>query len=145
MKISVTELRKMVGEIVSEAKKKKPKQDKPSKGVKPQGYSSASALDFSAPLGPHNLYKQQGVSNWGPLTGPGSEFDDNELEPKDVNEQALRSVVRSVISEQSQPQNIWEKAMHWYDNQKLGLGRQTSEGIAQKKVANAKKATKGRK
>lgn len=201
MKISVKELRGMIGEIVSEAKKKKDKSKTPVKGVKPGSYSYDEAFDFSAPLGALNMYSQQGSANWGPLTT--SMHTPSGFES--LSEVAIRSLVRQVIRESAEqeyevyvgeggwafavratsPQeakkkafdqakkqdpsgsfemadlevfpagqknesvtrgNIWEKAMHWYDNQKLGLGSQTAEGIEQKKIANEKKAKKkGRK
>ena len=138
----------MVGQIVSEAKKKKGKKTgEPKKGVSPKGFSHAEALDFSAPLGPANPYYKQGGSSWGPLTGPGTPVEDNELSPVPTRaDEAVRSLVRQVIRESESPrrgpQNIWEKAMHWYDNQRLGLGNQTSEGIQAKKAENAKKSAK---
>lgn len=143
MKISVNELKSMVGQIVSEAKKKKSKSEKPMKGVKPTGFSFDEAFDFSTPLGDWNLYARQGSSSWGPLTGPGTKLGE-ELSSagRSLSENAVRSLVRQVIKEHAAPMNIWESAMHWYDNQKLGLGSQTSEGIQQKKLDNAKKLKK---
>ena len=35
---------------------------------KPKAYKSDSALDYSKPLGDINLYKRQGVANFGPYT-----------------------------------------------------------------------------
>ena len=156
MKISVNELRGMIGEIVAEAKKKnKDKSKKPTKGVKPNGFSFDEAFDFSAPLGAHNLYALQGASNWGPLTGPGTHLADG-TSVKNLPEQAVRALVRQVISEQASrsnsawssfggPKNVWTEAMHYYDNQKLGLGKQTSEGIQQKKADKLEKDKKSKK
>lgn len=127
MKVTANELRDIIGDMVAEAKgKKKSKERKaaggPGKGVEPSGFSYADALDFSAPLGPNNLYRRQGGSAWGPLTSAGTALTDNELEPKDVNEAAVRALVRHVISEGRTGRNIWEQAMHWYDHAQRGLG-----------------------
>ncbi len=155
MKTTVKELREVIGQIISEAKKKKAdKSKKPTKGVKPTGFSFDEAFDFSAPLGSLNTYAQQGSANWGPLT---TSMFAGERRDESLAESAVRALVRQVIKEHDSKAiaafggsgtrgNIWEKAMHWYDNQKLGLGSQTSEGIEQKKLDNQKKAKKkGRK
>lgn len=150
MKISVEELRGIIGEIISEAKKKTKSEKKTKKEVKPTGFFFDEALDFSDPLGPLNIYAIQGASNWGPLTGVLPDVGP-------LEERAVRSLVRQVISERkdlsawsrfgtrSAPKNVWEAAMHWYDNQRLGLGSQTSEGIEQKKAENAKNDKKSKK
>jgi len=157
------EIKKIVAEVLAEAKKKKEKGDKlkDEHEAKPGAYGYAEAFDFSAPLGAYNLYKSQGAVNWGPMTGPGTHVDTNTVGAS-KSEKALRSYVREEIKEQiSQewsawdvlseavaerpsipPSNVWEAAMHWYDHAGLGLGKQTQEGIENKKKKLAKKAKK---
>lgn len=84
MKISLSELKRVVAEVVAEASgKKKPKggDSKP-----PEAQASMKAdekLDFSKPQGEDNLYRKQGAANMGPYTA----------------ESALRHVVREAIRE----------------------------------------------
>jgi hypothetical protein len=156
MKISLKEIRQMVYQIISEAKKKKEKKSDP----RPDGYAYLEAMDFSSPLGAYNLYKSQGSVNWGPYTGAGTKIDDRVTGARGaLEEAALRQFIREMISEAigsdrsawkditektelsngRKFKNIWEAALHWYDHQKLGLGHQTQEGLAAKKKSLAKK------
>lgn len=158
MKVSLKELRSIVADVLTEAKKKKKKSKDLEKNVDPKGYGYAESFDFSAPLGGYNLYRSQGVTNWGPHTGAGPKIDDNVGGTKALSEKTLRSYLRSIIHEHISTEqsswnqlseltdsksknfnNIWEAANHWYDHQNFGLGRQTSEGIQSKKD---KKGTK---
>ena len=101
--MTMNELRLEIANIISEAKKKKDKAEKTKKrGASTTAYGLYDeALDFSAPLGAYNLYRQQGVVNWGPYTSSGpnidSQFNNPNVGPMSTNEAALRSVVRDVI------------------------------------------------
>lgn len=57
--------------LLAEVKKKKEYTSVP----RADDYSYSPAFDFSAPLGAYNLYRSQGASNWGPMTGPGTQID----------------------------------------------------------------------
>jgi len=160
MKISLNEIKMIVSQVLTEVKKKKEKSEKAKKEVHPAGYSYSEALDFSAPLGPYNLYGSQGAVNWGPMTSSGTKIDDRIAGSRSETESILRSfikeAIRQEVSEDSSWQqlseiidpsprkfgNVWEAAAHWYDHQGLGLGSQTSEGIQSKKEKLAKKAGK---
>src|SRR5262245_26192668 len=104
MKVNLNELRQIIQEILSEAKKKKEKGEKAKYSPKPEAYGYSEALDFSAPLGVYNLYRSQGAVNWGPMTGPGTAVDNrfHSVNPlaEDLNEEALvRSFVKGVVAE----------------------------------------------
>ena len=68
MKATLNDIRKIIGEVLSEAKKKK---EVPKKKINPSAYEFDEAFDFSTPLGDYNLYGIQGAVNWGPHTSPG--------------------------------------------------------------------------
>lgn len=138
MKVNLQELRAMVNSAVNEAKKKKEKAEKTEKVPAPPEYRFAEELDFSAPLGAYNLYKSQGAVNWGPMTGPGPSIDDRLHVPKSAKMVEALTALSKVIPEASAwgpflteirkadkaaSGNIWESIMHWYDFQKLGLGK----------------------
>ncbi len=141
MKISLTELRSMVGTIIAEEKKKaKGKKAEKLPQVLPREYSTDKALNFAPPLGDLNTYKIQGAAGFGPLTAAISPRDCGEVE--DLEEKVLRSFVRKTIGEMVSPQasawrllekrqaptNIWEAAAyHWYDHEKRGLGKDKDE------------------
>lgn len=82
MKIGLNNVRNKVSSIVSEARKKKDKSEKQLHKPSPKEYGYAESFDFSSPLGGYNLYKSQGASNWGPMTGPGQSIDDKISVPK---------------------------------------------------------------
>ena len=143
MKISVPELRKLVEEVIAEAKKKKEKDLE--EEVRPDAHMYDKAHDYSPPLGAYNLYRSQGPVNWGPHTGPGPKIDDRPWGVK--NESALRTALRQMISEalmpapnsawmgvvppapRKVPKGIWESAMHWYDFQSRGLGEGSAANV----------------
>lgn len=81
MKISLSELKEVMLEVLEEARKKKEKGDPQLKSL--PGYKKDEKLDFSKPLGSANLYKRQGQSNFGPYT----------------EEKALRIFIGGVIAE----------------------------------------------
>lgn len=86
MKMKLSELRGIVADVVSEARRKKPKKPKKTDDApdtQPHGYMSDPKLDFSRPLDDENLYRRQGASNLGPYTSEG----------------AIRLVIRQMISE----------------------------------------------
>lgn len=143
MKISVPELRKLVEEVIAEAKKKKEDLEEE---TRPDGHMYDKTFDMSQPLGAYNLYRSQGPVNWGPHTGPGPKIDDRPYGVK--NESSLRAALRTMISEalmpdpssawmgvvppapKRVPRNMWEAAMHWYDFQGKGLGEGSAAGVA---------------
>lgn len=143
MKISVPELRKLVEEVIAEAKKKK---DDLEEEHRPDGFVYDKAHDMSAPLGAYNRYRSQGAVNFGPYTGAGPNIDDRPYGVK--SESALRTVLRSMIGEaimpdpssawmgvvppapKRAPKNMWEAAMHWYDFQGRGLGEGSAGRVA---------------
>lgn len=104
--MNINELKVIIAEVLEEAKKKKEKEIKArenhGKAKNAYGYYS-EALDFSWPLGPYNLYGQQGQVNWGPYTSGGQKVDQNFANPntglnmRENDEKALRAVVREVI------------------------------------------------
>lgn len=76
----INKLQEMTDRLLGEAKKSKKsknaeKADVPD--VQPRAYSYSEAFDFSQPLGALNLYRSQGVVNFGPFTGVGPYIDDN--------------------------------------------------------------------
>ena len=131
----MNEFKALVGAVLIEARKskKKDKEEQP-KVVKPDAYQYAEQLDFSNPLGGYNLYKSQGASNWGPMTGPGPQIDDNiRMPPQKINmgesvhpESAWSNLVES-------HESIWESALHWYDHMGVGLGEACSDKKNKKK------------
>lgn len=161
-KLSINELKYEIAEILSEAKKKK---EKKIDAKKKRGATGAygfydEALDFSAPLGAYNLYRQQGAVNWGPMTSDGPHVDSSFGNPnvagnmvmpghmkESADEKALRSLVREVIQfglipedsawaplmENKEGQSfgsIWEAAAHWF--QKEGFEEAATCGPAAK-------------
>lgn len=138
MKITLAELRVIVSQELNEAKKKKALELK-ERQAQPHAFALSAPGDFSRPLGAMNLYKSQGMANFGPYTGPGPEVSDD---PRGVKEgaseqDALRLFLRSTIkealdadfptpaasqapsrvplSETKKFKSIWEAAGHWYD------------------------------
>lgn len=69
MKIDIESLRKVVGKMVSEAKKKKGKAKVEEPKVRNDAHVRDPRLDFSKPLGAENTYRLQGGANFGPYTG----------------------------------------------------------------------------
>jgi hypothetical protein len=140
--MNINELKLVVAEMLEEAKKKKEKEIKAkenSGGAKNAYGTYAEALDFSWPLGAHNLYRSQGAVNWGPETNAGTHVDQNFANPNTFlgmnEERALRHIVREVIEYGLVPANsawapmmessrsadggsLWEEALrecdHWY-------------------------------
>jgi hypothetical protein len=142
MKISVQELRKLVEEVIIEAKKKKDLEEE----TRPDAHIYDKTFDFSKPLGAYNLYRSQGPVNFGPYTGAGPKIDDRPYGVK--NESSLRAALRQMISEalmpaagsawmgvvppapKQVPRNIWEAACHWYDFSGKGLGEGSAANVA---------------
>jgi len=131
MKVTLEEIKSIVSDVLSEAKKKKEKSEKAKKEVHPAGYSYAEALDFSAALGAYNLYGSQGAVNWGPMTGPGTKVDDRIAGGRAESESILRSFIKEAIKQEmnedqsawqqlsektnvakKNPSNVWEAAQH---------------------------------
>jgi hypothetical protein len=111
-KVTINELKMTISEIIEEAKKKAKKAEQNMRyGKHIVAYGTYDeALDFSAPLGAYNYYRQQGQVNWGPFTGGGTQIDSSFEHPSRLHEdvpgthelkeselKALRSVVREVI------------------------------------------------
>lgn len=147
MKITVNELRIIVGDVLAEAKKKKKVEEKPPKEPHPGAYRHAEALDFSTPLGDSNPYKIQGQANFGPYTANVSVKDDVKLESLvrgGVSPGSAWAPIVEELGKQLPPpeSKIWESALHYYDHMGLGLGEQTVAGIEEKKVGFAKLASK---
>lgn len=129
MKLDVSELQRLVTQVIQEAKKKKSKkEEKEEREPQPKEYSYAEALDFSEPLGPDNRYARQGAANFGPYTGAVLH-----KETKDP-----WSTLSEIVNP-SPPSNIWEAMIRWYDHMGYGLGKQTPAGIAEKKAKMAEK------
>jgi hypothetical protein len=154
--LSINELKLEIAGLLAEARKKKAEPKKRGRSVEAYGFFD-EALDFSTPLGAFNLYRQQGVSNLGPYTADGPWIDSHFASPRvgptgiaEADERALRALVREVIenglvpsdsawgplTEREEPafESIWEAAMHYYDHQGLGLGKQTPDGIEKRKA-----------
>lgn len=154
MNAMTEEIKRLVEDVLAEAKKKKEKAVELKHDPKPSAYGYAEAFDFSAPLGAYNLYRTQGAVNWGPMTGPGTKIDDRIVGQK----AGLESVLKGIVTEALQPSawdvlaesvkpatvptNVWEAANHWYDHMSFGLGRATAESIEKKKGVAAKKLAK---
>lgn len=107
MKMTISELKHQIADILDEAKKKKEKAEKikrMSAQIEAYGYYTEEH-DFSAPLGAANLYRSQGAVNWGPYTSAGTHVDHQNagnpnqgyLKIRESDERALRSLVREVI------------------------------------------------
>lgn len=79
MKITIEQLRRLVSEGVGQAlleakRKKKAKAKEPGPldlEPGPAGYVDGGPMQFHAPLGDRNLYKDQGRSTFGPYTSEG--------------------------------------------------------------------------
>ena len=157
MKMTITELKHTIAEILDEAKKSKDKAEKikrMSKQVEAYGFYTEEH-DFSAPLGAFNLYRQQGASNWGPYTSAGVRIDKQNAGspnngPAGIHEErALRMLVREVLQNGviaedsawapfvSKPEPIfestWEEAVYrmneaWYDDFRKGGKKEKSSG-----------------
>jgi len=88
----LTILTEVLDTILNEVKKKKDQATVP----RSDGHSYSPALDFSAPLGAYNLYRSQGASNWGPMTGPGTQIDlsvNGKRSSKKMKNETARDVV----------------------------------------------------
>lgn len=149
MSATIKEIKKVVSDVLAEAKKKKEKAIALKHDPKPPAYGYAEAFDFSAPLGAYNLYRNQGPVNWGPMTSAGTKIDDKIVPQRERLEAALRGIQTEAakpsswerLSEAVDPQvpgNVWEAANHWYDHAGFGLGHTTSENIEEKKIGFAK-------
>lgn len=140
------DIRKVVSEVLAEAKKKKEKAAALKHDPKPAAYAYAEAFDFSAPLGAYNLYRNQGPVNWGPMTSAGTKIDDKIVPQRERLEAALRGIQKEAVqpssfeklSESIDPKGVWESAGHWYDHAGFGLGSATTESIENKKKKMAK-------
>ena len=109
MKIKLEEIKQMALDIMSEAKKKKEKAKELARHVDPLAYSYSEAFDFSAPLGQYNIYKTQGVVNWGPMTSTGTKVDDR-AGANASSEAAIRKYLRSVMQEEiTEGDSAWKK------------------------------------
>lgn len=96
-----TRLKDLVRDLViAEARKaKKGKKKEEKETEKSPGYQHAEALDFSKPLGDWNVYRHQGVANWGPYTSQG-------VVPENIVEDFRGSAWEGFAEEA--PGNIWE-------------------------------------
>lgn len=103
-------LQEMVDKVLSEAGKKGKKKEKGVvSDVKPGAYSYSEALDFSTPLGDHNLYKAQGQANFGPYTGVGPVVDDSSRKAKS-NMSSIMSAWDK-LAEAVNPTGTWEQIL----------------------------------
>jgi len=141
----IRQLEVLTEKLLTEKKKKKEKVEDLRKDPEPHAYAYSEAFDFSAPLGAYNLYRTQGTVNWGPMTGPGSKIDDRILGQRTNLQSLLQGIVVkesksawAPLNESKSISNVWEAANHWYDSEGLGLGRQTPDGIEQKKKKKKK-------
>lgn len=125
MKISITELRSIVGDIVAEAKKSKKtktkrkskeKDPEPRAAVQPAGYSKDFSHDFSPPLGHRNALRLQGAANFGPWTDAPSSGDGDE-EDTDLDETLVRPSAWRIFESRRSPKGVWESLSH-----KIGRG-----------------------
>ena len=167
MKMTIDELKHQIAEILDEAKKKDEKKEKMkriSAQVEAYGFYDEEH-DFSQPLGPYNLYRQQGAVNWGPYTNSGTPVDhQNAGNPnaagglQEGEMKALRTLVREVIQNGlvdessawapfiARPEPIfestWDEVAHrlteaWYDDFRKG-GKKSS---AKKKKGGSEKTS----
>lgn len=144
MSDKIYEIRKLVGEVLAEAKKKKEKAEQLKYEAKPAGYSYSEALDFSAPLGAYNLYRTQGPVNWGPMTGPGTKIDDRIAGQR----AGLEEVLHGIVKEMAAP-SAWAPLLK-ESNENLGEGPwdylksmgSQAWGGAKKKAADIAKGAK---
>jgi len=90
------DIKRVISNVLAEAKKKKEKAEVLKHDPKPAAYGYSEAFDFSAPLGAYNLYRSQGAVNWGPMTGPGSKIDDKIVGQRANLEQVLHGIVKEV-------------------------------------------------
>lgn len=144
MKVDLAELKNIVSNVVSEAKKKV-KKDNPS-DVKehPAQFSSAETFDYSKPLGDKNYLKHDGAANFGPYTGASNELKDDVVQCNTLKEQEeilLRTVIKGMVQEEvykdpwkfldeaikqkssMHAENIWEAAKSWYDIKRADIGK----------------------
>lgn len=116
MKITMNELRDLVGAVLSEAGKSKKKRykgdaakytDQPNRmqTKQPHEYKFEDVFDFSAPLGADNLYRQQGAAGWGPSTAASAPVDDGQRFPVTYGEGVDPSSEWSRLVEE---RGIWE-------------------------------------
>ena len=156
-KMSLNELKMVIAEMLDEAKKKSSVADaKRRRTPAMEAYGLYDeAFDFSEPLGPFNLYRQQGVANWGPYTAENPHIDSTfrsynpgATQMHEQDEHALRLLVREVLHNGLVPPdsawaplverqrvegstNIWERADRlleaWYDNLKKSSKRSSKK------------------
>lgn len=115
MKLTITEVRNLVAEVVretvSEAKKKKELAPRSEESVRAQrerqtratGYSHEDAWDFSQPMGDANVVKKQGASgmgNWTKGADPRPPAYGKTGPKVGVAEQQLRHLIRMIVSEE---------------------------------------------
>lgn len=125
MRITIAELKDVLAGAVAEArrrvdeaKKKKEKAAAAKHEARPAAFSYDEALDFSAPLGAHNLYRSQGAVNWGPMTGPGTKIDVQSVSG------APQGSVWATLGESvaPAPRPGWERAAFLLDEKRLKKG-----------------------
>lgn len=115
MKATLSEVKAIVFEILSEAekkkkgKKKKAKEGDPKCEVQPKGYTKADSHDFSEALGIFNRYALQGASAWGPDTGS-----------TPTSEKALRNFIKESISEYIVAESVWKTLSESIDEPNKG-------------------------
>jgi hypothetical protein len=143
MKVTITDMRRIVGELLVEAKraKKGDKKESVSRAADalPQGYAYVESLDFSQPLGADNLYHLQGQAGWGPQTwgGRGVVVDDNIVLNKDIfrfKEGTDRSAWE-ILGEAVRPKQTVNEDSAWYMIEKhMGFKSLSSHLARQKNV-----------
>ncbi len=125
-------IKTIVAQVISEAKKKKKKDNDQKYVACPKEYGYADAFDFSSPLGDENRYKAQGDSNLGPYTNSGNPEDKklraaiketireamlNERSPWDFLSESLRMNERN-------PKNVWESLGRFVNEENDGPERE---------------------
>lgn len=96
----IEEMKGLVKEVITEARKKK--NDDARRSVKPNGFTYAESFDFSDPLGSLNRLRAQGVANFGPYTGVGPE-------------NALRVLAREAVQLAVKSDSSWDALSEIYE------------------------------
>lgn len=104
--------------MMNEAKKKKGKK-KEAEQESPK-YQAAPEFDFSIPLGPENLYKNQGAANFGPYTALVKDCPATEIE-----EGLLGSTTKLELRESS----AWDPIKKMVENKSTGAWAEASRFI----------------
>lgn len=111
-------LQEMVDKILSEKKGKGKKKEKDAPAaVQPAAYGYSEALDFSTPLGDHNLYKSQGHVNWGPQTGVGPFVDDSSRKARSNMSSIMSAWDRLSEAVTPRSKDAWGRLEEMYEEQ----------------------------